>query len=80
MSVGHGNGREISRTKRRSLALSLHAYLLHYPQRDEAMAQAYLSGACSMAQIGQYFGVNYMTVSRAVRKAEQVGRSAAPVI
>lgn len=79
MSVGHGNGREISRIQRRSLALSLHAYLSRYPQRDEATAQAYLSGAYSMAQIGQYFGVNSMTVSRAVRKAEQASRSAAPV-
>lgn len=70
--------REISRTQRRSLALPLEAYRSHYPQRDEAMAQAYQSGAYSMAQIGQYFGVNYMTVSRAVRRAEAASRNDPP--
>jgi putative transposase len=34
------------------------------------MARAYLSGAYTMAEIGQHFGVHYMTVSRAVRKHE----------
>lgn len=34
------------------------------------MAQAYLAGAYSMAEIGRFFGVHYMTVSRAVRKFE----------
>lgn len=34
------------------------------------MAQAYLSGAYPMAEIGQHFGIHYMTVSRAVRKHE----------
>ncbi|MES9906263.1 MAG: hypothetical protein ABW168_26730 [Sedimenticola sp.] len=37
------------------------------------MAQAYLSGAYMMAEIGWYFGVHYMTVSRAVKKAEESG-------
>ena len=35
-----------------------------------AMAQAYKSGAYTMAQIAGHFGVHYMTVSRAVRSAE----------
>ena len=35
------------------------------------MAQAYLSGAYTMAEIGRHFGVHYMTVSRAVRKFEE---------
>ena len=34
------------------------------------MARAYLSGAYSMAEIGEYFGAHYMTVSKAVRKFE----------
>ena len=34
------------------------------------MTQAYRSGAYTMAEIGEHFGVHYMTVSRAVRKYE----------
>ena len=34
------------------------------------MAQAYLSGAYTMAEVGEHFKVHYMTVSRAVRKYE----------
>jgi transposase-like protein len=34
------------------------------------MARAYLSGAYTMAEIAEYFGIHYMTVSRAVRKFE----------
>ncbi|MFY9260807.1 MAG: hypothetical protein WAO71_09905 [Gallionella sp.] len=34
------------------------------------MAQAYLTGAYTMEEIGRFFGVHYMTVSRAVRKIE----------
>ncbi len=62
--------RELSKAHRKSVALSLDEYRMRYPDRDEAMAQTYLSGAYSMAEIGQYFGVHYMTVSRAVRKFE----------
>ncbi|MBT4811658.1 MAG: addiction module toxin RelE, partial [Thiotrichales bacterium] len=35
-----------------------------------AMAKAYLSGGYTMKEIGDHFGVHYMTVSRAVRKFE----------
>ena len=45
-------------------------YCAHYP-RDEAMARAYLSGAFTMKAVGDFFGVHYMTVSRAVQKYEQ---------
>ncbi len=62
--------REVSKAHRRSVALPLDEYRTHYPARDEAMAQAYLAGAYTMAEIGQHFGVHYMTVSRAVRKHE----------
>lgn len=62
--------RELSKAQRRVAALPLDEYSRRYPERDEAMAQAYLSGAYSMAEIGQHFGVHYMTVSRAVRKHE----------
>lgn len=63
--------REVSKTQRRALAKPLSAYTSDYPERDEAMARAYLSGAYTMQQIGAHFGVHYMTVSRAVRQFEQ---------
>lgn len=52
------------------MALSLTAYRERYPERAEAMARAYLSGAYTMAEIGAHFGVHYMTVSRAVKRFE----------
>lgn len=63
--------REVSKAHRRSIALTLEEYWVQHGNRDEAMARAYLSGAYTMAEIGQYFGVHYMTVSRAVRKIEK---------
>lgn len=47
--------------------------LSHYTGLDDAhgaMAQAYRSGAYTMLQIAQAFGVHYATVSRAVHAAE----------
>ncbi len=62
--------REISKAHRRAVALPLEAYRFQTPHADAAMANAYQSGAYTMAQIAQHFGVHYMTVSRAVKKAE----------
>lgn len=62
--------REIPKPQRRPLSGDLAAYRARYP-RDEAMARAYLSGAYSMKVIGDFFGVHYMTVSRAVRAFER---------
>ena len=39
-------------------------------ERNKAMARAYLTGVYTMAEIREYFGVHYMTVSRAVRVFE----------
>jgi len=63
--------REVSKAHRRSVALTLDEYRERHEKKDEAMAQAYLSGAYTMAEIGRYFGMHYMTVSRAVRKFER---------
>ena len=63
--------REVSKAHRRSVALSLDEYQMRHPDRDQAIARAYLSGAYTMAEIGCHFGVHYMTVSRAVRKFEE---------
>ena len=61
---------EVSIAQRRSLAPSLETLQQRYEHRNEAMARAYLSGAYTMKEIGQHFGVHYMTVSRAVRRFE----------
>ena len=41
-----------------------------YKTRDTSMAQAYWSGHYTLEQVGDYFGVSYSTVSRAVKRAE----------
>lgn len=60
----------VAKTQRRIAALTLPAYEMNFPDRDEAMARAYASTAFSMAQIGAHFGVSDKTVSRAVRRYE----------
>lgn len=65
--------REMSKAHRKTVALTLDEYQIRHPNKDEAMALAYLSGAYTMAEIGRFFEVHYMTVSRAVRKAESLG-------
>ena len=68
--------REVSKARRRAVAMTLTQYQLRHANRNEAMAHAYLSGAYTMAMIAEHFGVHSMTVSRAVRKQE---RAAAPL-
>jgi len=63
--------REIPKSQRRDLAKSLGDYRSGYPERNEAMARVYGSGAYSMKEIGDFFGVHCMTVSRAVRRFEE---------
>ncbi len=63
--------REVSKAQRRALAKPLAQYAADYPERNEAMAHAYLSGAYTMHQIGAYFRVHYITVSRAVRQFDR---------
>ena len=65
--AGADHLREVSKAHRRGVALDLAAYRVHYPERAEAMARAYLSGAYTMAEIADFFGVHAMTVSRAVK-------------
>lgn len=69
-TLQEGDLRELSIAHKRSLALSLAEYVVQTENRNEAMAQAYRSGAYTMAEIADYFAVHYMTVSRAVRAAE----------
>ena len=62
--------REVSKAHRKSVALTLDEYSALHLNKDKAMAKAYLSSAYTMAEIWKFFGVHYMTVSRAVRKLE----------
>jgi putative transposase len=62
--------REVPRAQRRALAEPLAVLAHRYPVRHEAMARAFQSGAYSMQEIADYFGVHYATVSRAVRRLE----------
>ncbi|HET9112610.1 MAG TPA: transposase [Burkholderiales bacterium] len=62
--------REVSKAQRKAVALSLTEYQKHYPVRNEAIAQAYLSGAYTMTEIADGFNIHYMTVSRALRQFE----------
>jgi hypothetical protein len=52
--------RELSIAHRRVLALPISEYTKLYPDRNEAMVNAYRSGAYTMAQIADYFSVHYM--------------------
>jgi hypothetical protein len=44
---------------------------VRHRDRDTQGAQAEASGACRVRQIGEFFGVQHITVGRAVRKREQ---------
>jgi len=62
-----GSLNEVSRVERRQVEKSLQQFRDEYPDRDRAMAAAYLSGAYTMKEIGIFFDLHYMTVSRAVK-------------
>ncbi len=62
--------REHSKSQKKALALTLDEYRNKFKTRNEAIANAYLSGAYTMREIGEHFGVHYMTVSRVVKKHE----------
>jgi putative transposase len=61
---------EIPRTQRRPVPKPLAYFSEHYPERDDAIAEAYRTGAYSMHQIAEHFGVGRMTVNRAVKRYE----------
>ena len=65
--AGADHLREVSKAHRRAVASDLADYRAQYSERAEAMARAYLSGAYTMAEIADLFGVHAMTVSRAVK-------------
>ena len=62
-----GELREVPRAQRRTMASSLECFERDFPNRREAMARAFETGAYTMHEIAGYFHVHYATVSRAVR-------------
>ncbi len=67
MKVG-GDLPEIPKNQKRLLRQDLPFFAREYPERNEAMARAYLSGFFTQDQVADYFGVHYSTVSRAIKK------------
>jgi hypothetical protein len=54
--------------------MSLQAYVERSASRDAAIAEAAASGAFTLAQLAQFFGLHYSSISRIVakdRKARQ---------
>jgi putative transposase len=58
---------DVSRRQRGILAAPLPAYQEKYPDRNEAMAQAYATNAYTLAEIARHFDVSSATVSRALK-------------
>ena len=61
---------DIPRKQKQAPPKPLQHYDKTYKTRNEAMAKAYLSGHYTLEQVGEYFGVSYATVSRAVSAHE----------
>lgn len=65
---------EVPRLQRRPQGMSLQAYVERSASRDAAIAEAAASGAFTLAQLAQFFGLHYSSISRIVakdRKARQ---------
>ncbi len=62
--------KDIPKKQKQSLVKPLSYYAEQYKERDKSMAHAYRSGHYTLEQVGEYFGVSYATVSRAVKLLE----------
>jgi REP element-mobilizing transposase RayT len=67
--------KDIPRKQKQAPIKPLSYFVDRYKNRGEGMAQAYLSGHYTLAQVGEHFGVSYATVSRAVKQAEKRKRA-----
>jgi REP element-mobilizing transposase RayT len=54
---------EVPRAQRRAGAQTLEQYEAAMPSRDQAIREAWASGAYSLAEIGRHFGIHYSRVS-----------------
>jgi hypothetical protein len=64
---------EIPRAQRRPKAKPLQHYESRYKDKKRAIVEAYTTGYYTMKEIAEHFRVHYSTVSRAIKKAEEVG-------
>jgi len=64
----HSEDVQVPKVQRRSIAKSLSEYERIYKNRDEAIINAYASGAYSYQEIGSYFGLHFTRVGRIVRQ------------
>ena len=67
--------KEVPIRQRRLVAKALTHFLTNYVDRDQALAEAYRTGAYSMQAIADHFGVGRMTVSRAINRVETNGNA-----
>ena len=67
--------KDIPKKQKRAPVKPLTYFAERYKSRNESMAHAYLSGHYTLAQVGEYFGVSYATVSRAVKQAEKESKN-----
>jgi len=63
--------REIPQTKTRPSAKPLSYYARHHANRDRAIVAAYASGAYTMQDVGDFFGLHYSRVSKIIHAADQ---------
>ena len=62
--------KDIPKKQKQAPVKPLSYFSERYQTRDHSLSQAYWSGHYTLAQVGEYFGVSYATVSRAVKQAE----------
>ncbi len=67
--------REVPQAKAQPAARPLAHFAREYADRDTAIAAAYASGAYTMKQIGDYFGLHYSRISKIVRLADDAWKS-----
>jgi len=65
---------EIPQRQKRPIAKPLKYFSEKSKTRDVAIINAFESGGYSMKEIGEHFGLHYSTVSRIVRRKEDVTR------
>ncbi|WP_275100505.1 REP-associated tyrosine transposase [Sedimenticola hydrogenitrophicus] len=61
---------EIPQGQKRKMAKPLGDYQMQCRSRDDAIYQAYRSGGYKMAELSEYFGLHYSSISKIIRRLE----------
>jgi putative transposase len=64
----HEKDLQIPKIQKRSIAKPLAEYERTTPERDEAIVQAYASGAYSYQELGDHFGLHFTRIGKIIRK------------